>query len=266
MDYTVLLLQLTGLVAVVWLSDRLFFRRRRMRRAETAGIELHEAWPIEWARSLLPILLLVLVVRAAVAEPYRIPSGSMMPTLEVGDFIMVSKFSYGIRLPGIDTRIVNFGEPERGDVVVFRPPWAPGESWIKRVVGLPGDEVVIRNKSIWINGEPVRAEPIGPYRGDPTNDEDARLMRYRASLLTEHLGNGEHQIVEMSLEDGAPDVPNDQNPRIVPGGCYFMMGDNRDDSEDSRYHGCVPEESLVGKAEFIWMSLAGLDRIATPIR
>jgi signal peptidase I len=266
MDYTELLLQLTGFLAVVWLSDLLFFRRRRKRRAETAGIEPRESWPVEWARSLLPILLLVLVVRSAVAEPYRIPSGSMMPTLEVGDFIMVSKFSYGIRLPGTDTKIVNLGEPKRGDVVVFRPPWAPGESWIKRVVGLPGDEVVIRNKSVWINGEPVSTELIGPYRGDSAKDEDAKLMRYGASLLTERLGNVAHQIIEMSIDDGAPDVPNDQNPRTVPSGCYFVMGDNRGDSEDSRYHGCVPEENLVGKAEFIWMSLAALDRIATPIR
>jgi signal peptidase I len=266
MDYTALLLQLTGLLTVVWLSDLLIFRRRRKRRAETTGIAVRESWPVEWSRSLLPVLLLVLVVRSAVAEPYRIPSGSMMPTLEVGDFIMVSKFSYGIRLPGIDTRIVDLGEPERGDVVVFRPPWAPGESWIKRVVGLPGDEVVIRNKSVWINGEPVTTELIGPYRGDSAKGEDAMLMSNGASLLTERLGNVAHQIIEMSFDVGAPDVPNDLNPRTVPSGCYFVMGDNRDDSEDSRYHGCVPEENLVGKAEFIWMSLAALNRIAMPIR
>lgn len=266
MDYTRLILQLTGLLAVVWLSDRLFLRRRRKRRAEATGVESHEPWPVEWARSLLPILLLVLVFRSAVAEPYRIPSGSMMPTLEVGDFIMVSKFSYDVRLPGTNTRIVSLGEPERGDVVVFRPPWAPGESWIKRVVGLPGDEVVVRNDNVWINGELVSTELIGPYRGDPANDEDANLMRYGASLLTERLGNVGHQIIQMSLVDRAPDVPNEENPRTVPRDCYFVMGDNRDDSEDSRYHGCVPRESLVGKAEFIWMSLASLDRIATPIR
>ena len=266
MDYTELILQVTALLAVVWLGDLLFFRRRRRQRAENEGVVMREPWPVEWTRSLLPILLLVLVVRSAVAEPYRIPSGSMMPTLEVGDFIMVSKFSYDIRLPGIDAKIVSIGEPQRGDVVVFRPPWAPGESWIKRVVGLPGDEVVIRNDSVWINGEPVSTELIGPYRGDPASEEDAQLMRYGASLLTESLGDVGHQIIQMSFVDRAPDVPNDLNPRIVPSGCYFVMGDNRDDSEDSRYHGCVPEENLVGKAAFIWMSLASLDRIATPIR
>jgi signal peptidase I len=265
MDYNELILQLTGLVAVVWLSDRLFFRSRRRLRAATAGFESREPWPVEWARALLPILLLVLVVRSAVAEPYRIPSGSMMPTLEAGDFIMVTKFAYDIRLPGIDARIASLGEPERGDVVVFRPPWAPGEAWIKRVVGLPGDEIVIRSNSVWINGEPVSTELIGPYRGDPANEDEADLMRYGASLLSERLGNVGHQIIQMPLIGNAPDVPNDLNPRTVPSGCYFVMGDNRDNSEDSRYHGCVPKENLVGKAAFIWMSLASLDRIATPI-
>jgi signal peptidase I len=241
LDYTELVLQVTGLLAVVWLSDRLFLRRRRKRRAETAGVESREPWPIEWASSLLPVLLLVLVVRSAVAEPYHIPSGSMMPTLEVGDFIVVSKFSYGVRLPGIDTKIVDLGEPERG-------------------------EVVIRRNRVWINGEPVSTELIGPYRGDPTDDEDVDLMRYGASILTERLGNAGHRIIQMPLVNGAPDVPNAQNPRTVPKGCYFVMGDNRDRSEDSRYHGCVPEKNLVGKAAFIWLSLASLDRIATPIR
>jgi len=266
MDYTELLLQLTALLAVVWLTDRLFLRRRRRQRAETAGVESREPWPVEWTRSLLPILLLVLVVRTAVAEPFRIPSGSMMPTLEVGDFIMVTKFSYDIRLPGSNTLIASLGEPERGDVVVFRPPWAPGENWIKRVVGLPGDEVVVRDNDIWINGESVRAQPIGPYQGDPADDEDAELLRYGASVLSEQLGNVGHEIIRMPLRHAAPDVPNDLNPGTVPAGCYFVMGDNRDDSEDSRYHGCVPEENLVGKAAFIWLSLASLDRIATRIR
>lgn len=265
MDYTGLLLQLTGLLAVVWLSDRLFLRRRRRQRAAIAGVESREPWPVDWAGTLLPILLLVLVVRSAVAEPFRIPSGSMMPTLEAGDFIMVSKFSYDIRLPGINTSIASLGEPERGDVVVFRPPWAPGEAWIKRVVGLPGDEVVVRDNNVWINGEPVSTEVVGPYRGDPDNEDDADLMRYGASLLTEHLGNVGHEIIQMSLVNSAPDVPNDLNPRTVPRGCYFVMGDNRDNSEDSRYHGCVPEANIVGKATFIWMSLASLNRIATPI-
>jgi signal peptidase I len=270
MDYTTIIMQLTAVVAVVWLSDRLFLRHRRRRRAAAAGVESHTPWPVEWASSLLPILLLVLVVRSAVAEPYHIPSGSMMPTLEVGDFIVVSKFSYGLRLPGTDIRIVDLGEPERGDVVVFRPPWAPGESWIKRIVGLPGDEVVVRRDSVWINGEPVSTELIGPYRGDPNDDDDADLMRYGASLLTERLGDVGHPIIQIpraeSSRGGAPDVPNAWNPDTVPAGCYFVMGDNRNNSEDSRYHGCVPEANLVGKAAFVWLSFDSLGRVGTPIR
>lgn len=270
MDYTAIILQLTAVVAAVWLSDRLFLRRRRKRRAAAAGVESRTPWPVEWAGSLLPVLLLVLIVRSAVAEPYHIPSGSMMPTLEVGDFIVVNKFSYGLRLPGTDIRIVDLGEPERGDVVVFRPPWAPGESWIKRIVGLPGDEVVVRGDSVRINGVPVGAELIGPYRGNPADADDADLMRYGASLLTERLGEVEHRIIRIpragGLQGGAPDVPNALNPGTVPPGCYFVMGDNRNNSEDSRYHGCVPEENLVGKAAFVWLSFDSLGRVGTAIR
>lgn len=269
MDYTAILFVLTGVLAAVWVADQLFLRRRRKRRAEAAGAELRDPWAVEWARSLLPVLLLVLAFRSAVAEPYHIPSGSMMPTLEVGDFIFVSKFSYGVRLPAFDTKVVDVGEPARGDVVVFRPPWAPGESWIKRVVGLPGDRVVVRGEKVWINGAPVDAEPIGPYHGDANDDEDAYLMHYDASVLNEHLGGIDHRIIEMqsinSSPSGAPDVPNADNPTIVPQGCYFVMGDNRDNSEDSRYHGCVPEADLVGKAAFVWLSLSSLRRIGTVI-
>jgi signal peptidase I len=269
MDYTAILLEATALLAVVWLVDRMFLRRRSGRRA-AEGAEARNPWPVEWASSLLPVLVLVLVVRSAVAEPYHIPSGSMMPTLEVGDFILVTKFSYGVRLPAFGTKIVDIGEPERGDVVVFRPPWAPGESWIKRIVGLPGDRVVVRGGTVWINGEPVTVEPLGPYRGDPKDSEDARLLRYDATVLSEQLGNVEHRIIEMpgisrSL-GGAPDVPNVDNPAVVPRNCYFVMGDNRDNSEDSRYHGCVPEEKLVGKAAFIWLSTSSLRRIGTVVQ
>jgi signal peptidase I len=270
MDYTTILLELTAVFAAIWGFDRLFLRRRRKRRAEARGADVRDPWPVDWAGSLLPVLLLVLVVRAAVAEPYRIPSGSMMPTLDVGDFIFVSKFSYGVRLPAVDTKIMDTGEPQRGDVVVFRPPWAPGESWIKRVVGLPGDRVVVRGEKVFINGEPLTAESVGSYEGDPGDDEDAYLMHYDASILEERLGDVDHQIIEMPSVNrspaGAPDVPNADNPEVVPDGCYFVMGDNRDNSEDSRYHGCVPEEALVGKAQFIWMSLASLKRIGTAIR
>ena len=222
-----------------------------------------------WARSLLPVLLLVGVFRSAVAEPFRIPSSSMMPTLEVGDFILVSKFSYGIRLPLGHTKILDLGTPQRGDIVVFRPPWAAGEHWIKRVVGLPGDRIVVNGEKIWINGQLVGSKPMGSYRPDGRNRQYDYLLSNNAVLLEENLGGVDHRILEMSDINssplGAPDVPNALNPEIVPPDCYFVMGDNRDNSEDSRYHGCVPDDALDGKAKVIWMSLASIRRIGTAL-
>ncbi|HXC59529.1 MAG TPA: signal peptidase I [Steroidobacteraceae bacterium] len=269
MDYTGILLDLTALLATVWALDRFYFRRRRQRHAAEAGTVQRDPWAVAWARSLLPVLLLVGVVRTAVAEPFRIPSASMMPTLEAGDFILVSKFSYGIRLPQVGMKILDLGAPQRGDIVVFRPPWAAGEHWIKRVVGLPGDRIVVNGEKVWINGELVGTQPMGPYRADHRDRQNANLLRNNAVLLEENLGGVGHRMLEMpdinSSLFGAPDVPNARNPEIVPPDCYFVMGDNRDNSEDSRYHGCVPDDALDGKAKVIWMSLASIRRIGTAL-
>jgi signal peptidase I len=267
MDYTGVLLDLTVLVAGVWALDRFYLRRRRQRAAAADGKARREPWAVAWARSLLPVLLLVGAFRTAVAEPFRIPSSSMMPTLHVGDFILVSKFSYGIRLPQVQRKILDLGTPARGDIVVFRPPWAPGEHWIKRVVGLPGDRVVVDGEKVWVNGQLLDVRPLGPYRTERGSLEDVRLLDNNAELLDERLGRVDHRILQMPDVNGsalgAPDVPNAQNPEIVPPGCYFVMGDNRDNSADSRYHGCVPEDALDGKAQVIWMSLASIKRIGT---
>jgi signal peptidase I len=268
-DYSGILLDLTALVVVVWAFDRFYLRRRRQRAAAADGKVRREPWAVAWARSLLPVLLLVGVFRTAVAEPFRIPSGSMMPTLDVGDFILVTKYSYGIRLPQVHRKILDLGTPLRGDIVVFRPPWAPGEHWVKRVVGLPGDRVVVNGENVWINGQPIEVQSLGPYRTD-RGDRDAYLLRNNAIVLEERLGQVNHRILEMpsvnSSEEGAPDVPNAQNPEIVPADCYFVMGDNRDNSRDSRYEGCVPEDALLGKAQVIWMSLASIKRIGTVLQ
>lgn len=270
LDYTGILVLLTAAAALVWAVERLFLRRRRREKAgEGEGAEPKRPWLVDTAISLLPVLVLVLVVRSAIAEPFHIPSGSMMPTLDVGDFIFVNKFSYGVRLPVLDKKILKVGEPQRGDVVVFRPPWAPGQDWIKRVVGLPGDRVVVHGEKVWINGKLIKNSATEPFHGDAGNSEDRYVMRNGGLVMTEHLGKVDHKVIEMpalnSSPQGAPDVPNGDNPAVVPKGCYFVMGDNRDNSEDSRYHGCVPEQDLVGKAEIVWLSLASLKRIGTVI-
>jgi signal peptidase I len=270
MDYTAILFELAAVLTVYWIVDRLFLRSGRKRRAIASGGAVRDPWLVAQISSFLPILLIVLGMRSAVAEPYRIPSGSMLPTLEIGDFIVVSKFSYGVRLPGFNVKAVDLGEPARGDVVVFRPPWAPGEAWIKRVVGLPGDRVVVQGEKIWINGEPVVADKRGAYQASRPDEADAYLAKNEAIVLNEHLDAVEHSILQMPTINasplGAPSVPNADNPDVVPSGCYFVMGDNRDDSEDSRYHGCVPETALVGKALFVWMNLSSPSRIGTRIR
>lgn len=254
-DYAAILLVLTVVLGSIWATDRVFFYRARRHRG---GETRRDPWLVDWSMSLFPVLLLVLTFRTAVAEPYRIPSGSMIPTLEVGDFILVNKFTYGVRLPLFDVEILDVGEPERGDVVVFRPPWAPGETWIKRVVALPGDRIAIRGDRIWINDDPLVTRPAGPYQDDKSAPG--------AQVLMESLGNRDHAVLDLALDSSAPTVPNPSNPPVVPDECYFMMGDNRDASEDSRYHGCVPESALVGKALVVWMNPHSMGRIGTVIR
>ena len=201
-----------------------------------------ESTAIEYAQSFFPVLLLVLVIRSFVFEPFRIPSGSMNPTLLQGDFIFVKKYTYGLRLPVLETKIIETGAPERGDVVVFRLPSDPSINYIKRVVGLPGDQIQYRNHQLLINGEPMAL------------DEGARSAEFPGSLqFTELLGEREHEILVRN-----PNSTAIEQLYTVPDGAYFMMGDNRDNSQDSRYIGAVPETHLVGEAVRIWMHMDGL--------
>lgn len=206
---------------------------------------------VEYGKSFFPVLALVLVLRSFLVEPFQIPSGSMKPTLEVGDFILVNKFSYGIRLPVVDTKVIEIGEPQRGDVMVFRFPSEPTVNYIKRVVGLPGDHVrYSSDKRLFVNGQPVAEQLIG--------DEPGSLGSAR--LFSEQLGEAEHLIrKEMRRYRIEPD-----REWKVPAGHYFMMGDNRDNSNDSRYwddpaiapelQGMVPDRNIVGKAFAVWLS------------
>jgi len=243
-DFQAMMLLALILSGVIWAVDALVFARQRSARLPEGAIEPEERMPVlvEYAKSFFPIILVVLIIRSFLIEPFRIPSGSMLPTLLVGDFILVNKFSYGVRLPLFGAKVVEVGEPERGDVVVFRYPRDPSVDYIKRIVGLPGDHVHYENKTIFINGERVPQKSLGVYTGVGQG-----LQVTGASLREEHLGDVDHQIL---IQTSRKLVEGDFE---VPEGRYFVMGDNRDNSNDSRFWGTVPEENLVGKAFMIWM-------------
>lgn len=240
-DFAALLVLLTLVTGIIWAADAWFFKPRRHARD---GGERKEPVVVEYARSLFPVILAVLVIRSFIVEPFRIPSSSMMPTLLIGDFILVNKFTYGLRLPVLNWEVVELGNPERGDVVVFRSPDNPDEDWIKRVVGLPGDRITYVDKKLYVNGELMGQDVLGRYTGIGSG----RSMT-GASLREEDLGEAHHQILI------APNRPGRGNGEwVVPEGHYFVMGDNRDNSNDSRFWGPVPERYLVGKAFLIWMN------------
>ena len=238
-DFMVLLTLATAVTGVVWLLDRLWLAPRRVAQA---GEGAKANGLIEFCRSFFPVIAVVMVLRAFVAEPFRIPSGSMIPTLSVGDFILVNKFAYGLRDPVFHRRIVPVGGwPERGDVVVFRWPVDPSKDFIKRIVGLPGDRITYIDKQLYLNGDPVTLEPAGVFSGPYGS----------VHRFTEDLAGAEHQIITN------PERPADDFDFVVPAGQYFAMGDNRDGSDDSRSWGTVPAQNLVGKAFLIWMSWDG---------
>ncbi|MEI6353155.1 MAG: signal peptidase I [Methylococcus sp.] len=199
---------------------------------------------VEYARSFFPVVLIVLLLRSFLFEPFRIPSGSMMPTLLVGDFILVNKFTYGVRLPVLNTKIIENGSPKRGDVVVFRFPKDPTVDYIKRVIGLPGDRIGYFNKQVYVNGTPMKKVSLGRYIGGSQGESmDGE------GLFNEELEAVHHDIL---VREGDPSAR--EGEFVVPEGQYFVMGDNRDNSNDSRFWGAVPEQNLVGRAFFIWMS------------
>ena len=294
-NFSLLLLILTVATFGYWLAERLHFLPRRLAAAsaleaqdaqrrdelQRQGIQqvdgnvaaardrvLAQPWWLDWTAGLFPVILAVFLLRSFLFEPFKIPSGSMIPTLAIGDLILVNKFHYGVRLPVLNKKIVANHEPQRGDVVVFRYPVDPSIDYIKRVVGLPGDEVAYLNKRLSINGQAVPTESLPEFY-----DEDA--LRY-AQQSTEKLGEVEHRILTDKDRPGfVIPMPQFQNFRdncrynaegvvcTVPAGHYFMMGDNRDNSQDSRYWGFVPDENIVGRAFFVWMNFGNLKRIGS---
>ena len=257
MDFSLLIVVAVVASGAIALVDAAFLRRKRQ--AAAAGANAKDPAVVEYARSFFPILLIVLLFRSFLFEPFRIPSASMMPGLVDGDFILVNKFDYGLRLPVSNMKVAQIGEPHRGDVVVFRSPADLSINLIKRLVGLPGDRVTVRNNRVSINGVPVRLEPDGIY---------ADGYGFTGSpLALEKFGNDAHHIM-FAQDRFATDFEG-----TVPAGTYFFMGDNRNDSEDSRFPkvGFVPEKNLVGHAMRIWMNwqVPGwprLARIGMPIR
>lgn len=268
--FSLLLVFLTLATGLIWLADAVYFGPRRRERAQagagesTAGSKQAELpYLVDTAQQIFPVIAFVLVLRSFLYEPFQIPSGSMMPTLLVGDFILVEKYAYGIKDPVFRSKLVETGKPERGDVVVFKYPENPSVDYIKRVVGLPGDTVIYRNKQVFIKPhcdgkasdcEKMAAVPVEfVSRGDFVQDM-APLLRYR-----ETLGNVTHDTLRHPMRSIPPSEYYTQpgtrsNEWIVPQGEYFVLGDNRDNSRDSRFWGFVPDANLVGKAVAIWIS------------
>jgi signal peptidase I len=272
MDFSAVLVAITIVSGVVWAIDHFLLRRWRDSLARAAGREpatIAEPGTVDYARSFFPVAAVLLVLRSFLFEPYRIPSDSMMPTLLDGDFIVVNKFSYGLRWPVSHKLFYESGSPERGDIAVFRYPEDPGINYIKRVVGLPGDLVEVRDDRLIINGEPVPFEAVGRY-----NDGCYANMR----LARERLGDHEHEVLHCltgesivtlplascnreiaqgyvcSESDGGPGADSGDRQMRVPERSYLMVGDNRDNSTDGRYFGFVDETLLVGKATRIWFN------------
>jgi signal peptidase I len=240
MDLAGIFTLLLAAAGMILLADWAVFKRRRLHGA--GGALVREPLLVQYARSFFPVVLIVLLLRAFVFEPFRIPSASMMPGLVAGDFIFVNKFAYGLRLPLINTKIVPIGAPQRGDVIVFRLPSDPTIHFIKRLIGLPGDHVVVRDNRLTVNGASIPLKPDGAYAGDHGFTG--------AELELERIGTAQH-VVMLASDRDATDFD-----AVVPPGHYFFMGDNRNDSEDSRFPivGFVPERNLVGHAVRIWMN------------
>ena len=293
-NFALLLFIATVVTGLYWLAERFYFLPRRHKAAlaleqsaaerrkalQEKGINrvdgdgdiskaqatlLMQPWWLDWTAGLFPVILVVFVLRSFLFEPFKIPSGSMIPTLLIGDLILVNKFTYGIRLPVVNTKITEGNAPQRGDVMVFRYPPQPSVDYIKRVVGVPGDEVAYLHKRLTINGKEV------PTTAQP-DFFDESTMRY-FKQFEEVLGEKPHRVLNNpdapAFVQGAANFPYRDNCRYsvegvvckVPQGHYFMMGDNRDNSLDSRYWGFVPDQNIVGKAFFVWMNFGNLRRI-----
>lgn len=291
-NFALILFVLTIATGIIWTFDVFYLSRQRRAKADAAlaefdarnakltaeGIRLQESgraaleanilrqptW-IEYSGSFFPVIALVFFLRSFLYEPFKIPSSSMVPTLQIGDLILVNKFAYGVRLPIINKKVIEIGNPQRGDVMVFKYPVDPSLDYIKRVVGVPGDKIVYKNKHLTINGKELSYQSLPDYL-------DEEHLSY-SKQFSENLTGVEHKILNEerapAFVSGTHDFPQHERCTYnsegfacsVPAGHYFMMGDNRDNSLDSRYWGFVPDQNIVGKAFFVWMNLGNLKRI-----
>ena len=251
-DFSFYLFVGVAVTGFIWAFDSWFLapRRNAFVQAKTEvsrGVPIQQKQQepvlVEYSKSFFPVLLIVFLLRGFIVEPFRIPSGSMLPSLYIGDFILVNKFSYGVRLPVLNIKILDIDDPKRGDVMVFRYPRDPSIDYIKRVIGLPGDHIAYYNKVLYVNGKPIKREFSGQYEGPGQS---------HANEYLEQLGEKEHPLLLMPARPS-----NLEGEWIVPEGMYYVMGDNRDSSSDSRVWGPVPERNLVGKAFMIWMHWDG---------
>jgi signal peptidase I len=296
-NFALLLFMAVVVTGCYWLAERFYFLPQREKAAQalqTASVARMEEltkmgisrvdgdladiqaaqdkiraqpWWLDWTAGLFPVILVVFLLRSFLFEPFKIPSGSMIPTLMIGDLILVNKFHYGVRLPVINQKITEGTPPARGDVMVFRYPPRPSQDYIKRVVGIPGDEVAYLNKKLTINGKPLSKSSLPDFFDDDT-------MHY-SKQFEELLGDKKHRLLneesQPAFVSGASDFEFKQNCNYsiegvvckVPAGHYFMMGDNRDNSLDSRYWGFVPDKNIVGKAFYVWMNFGNLKRIGS---
>jgi len=302
-SFAFLMLMATIVTGIYWLAEQFYFLPQRRQAAERLELDaanrraeldklgiakndvdvtqakerlIMQPWWLDWTAGLFPVIAVVFILRSFLFEPFKIPSGSMIPTLWVGDLILVNKFHYGVRLPVINLKITDGNPVERGDVMVFRYPPKPNLDYIKRVIGLPGDEIAYLNKQLTINGQPALKTPLPDF----FEEDSLRYIKQfeeriplgdkpEASVTSVRLHRLLNDADRPAFVPGADEFVFKDNCRYtvegvtckVPAGHYFMMGDNRDNSLDSRYWGFVPEKNIVGKAFFVWMNFGNLKRI-----
>jgi signal peptidase I len=294
-NFALILFVAMVVTGVIWFLDIFYFSRQRRAAADAALAEydtrtakmtadgirydshvnareaiearlLRQPTWIEYSGSFFPVIALVFVLRSFLYEPFKIPSSSMVPTLVIGDLILVNKFTYGVRLPVLNKKIIDVNDPQRGDVMVFKYPKDMTQDYIKRVIGVPGDTITYENKRLTVNGKPVEYTAMDDYLEDEGLEYRQQLKENLTNVQHRILNNKNRRSIDLASVDNFPNreacvYSYEKFTCIVPEGNYFMMGDNRDNSLDSRYWGFVPNKNIVGKAFFVWMNLGNLKRI-----